>query len=135
MFLFWRSLGILMALAPIPFLMLALYAFLKDQKAEAFKRGVAVPGLLLAIYCAIPEICFAIDGLVRKHYWNRPIVSPTPVDRLFLAMTSMEFMCFIFVPIAAILSIVLLIPVRGRTLRYGAISVCLARVMLWVSGF
>jgi hypothetical protein len=135
MFLFWRVFGTLMALAPVPFLIAAWHAFFKDQKVQNSKKTLAVLGLLLAIYCTIPGICFAIDGLVRKHYWNRPIASPTLVDRLFFALSIPEFMCFIFVPIAAILSVAFLIAIRGGTLRYGAISVCIAWAMLWFAVF
>jgi hypothetical protein len=124
-----------MALAPVPFLIAAWHTFFKDQKVQNSKKTLAVLGLLLAIYCTIPGICFALDGLVRKHYSNRPIVPPTLVDQLFLPMTILEFMCFIFVPVAAISSIVFLVAVRGKTLRYGAIAVCMAWAMLWFAVF
>jgi hypothetical protein len=131
--LFWSRFGILLALAPIPFLIAAWYAFIRDRDVAVSRKVVAALGLLLATYCTIPGMCFVIEGLTRKHYWNRPIVSPTLLDRLFLVTIVFEFMCFIFVPIAAILSVFFLAAIRGRTLRYGAIAATVAWVMLWIS--
>jgi hypothetical protein len=94
------------------------------------RKAIALPGVLLLGYCALPGICFAVDGATRKLYWNRPIVNPSLVDQILLWIPLGEFMCFIFVPIAAIAGLGFLLAAGGRPLLFGIFSASLSVVSL-----
>jgi hypothetical protein len=119
---------------PALFLIAAFHSWIARRDVGVARKLLSAPGLLLAVYCVIPGICLEIGHYATKRYWNRPIYSPTAVDRIYLLLVIFEFKCFILVPVAAIASILLLLVIRGRTLSYGAISVSLAWASLWLFG-